>query len=131
MKNNSSSEQQQQLVVNNSNIITSLIGDHLTDGGGDRKKPKPIHIYLAVGRGNAVDSFRKPKRGMWDLFLEKLNTRGQQLRPGRGSAQIDYTNSFYVGNNCGREGDQHKDDLKFARACGLRFFTEEMLWAFE
>lgn len=82
---------------------------------------RPIHVYLAVGRGNAKDRYRKPETSMWDLFVRRFPE----------GFEIDYANSFFVGNNAGRKNDKTNSDLIFAERTGLRFFTEEFIYAFD
>jgi hypothetical protein len=40
-------------------------------------------------------------------------------------ASVDKAASFYVGDAAGREKDHSDSDLLFAKAAGLRFFTED------
>jgi len=66
---------------------------------------------------------RKPRRGMFDLFLKHFHDR-----------EIDYDGSFFVGDAAGRPahpeaGKEKKDhssaDYLFARNIGFRFFLPE------
>ena len=63
------------------------------------------------------DKFRKPMTGMWDFLIEKTKV------------EVDYKNSFYVGDAAGRiykdKKDHSSDDLYFAFNINLNFLTPE------
>lgn len=61
------------------------------------------------------DLNRKPLYGMWEFMEKNLN----------GDLKINYKNSFYVGDACGRPKDHSDCDIKFAINCGLNFKTPE------
>ncbi|GAA5905538.1 polynucleotide 3'-phosphatase [Sporobolomyces salmoneus] len=71
----------------------------------------PLRVFAALDR----NIYRKPATGMWDVFVEKHN----------GGLEIDYENSFYVGDAAGRAADHADTDRKFAMNCNLPFFTPE------
>ena len=76
----------------------------------------PLKAYLSTSKNH----FRKPSPKMWQLHIR--------------NREIDYKNSFYVGDAAGRikawDGNKKtkKDfscsDRKFAENCGLKFYTE-------
>jgi bifunctional polynucleotide phosphatase/kinase len=78
----------------------------------------PITIFCAVEK----DKYRKPCRGMWDIFLEKYN-----------KVDIDYEESFFCGDAAGRpdgwkrnvKKDFSDNDRKFAMNCKLKFHTPD------
>lgn len=70
-----------------------------------------LQLPILVLAATQTDSFRKPALGMWN-FLENEGNSG---------VVVDRTQSFYVGDAAGREGDHSADDLNFAKACGVRF----------
>ena len=63
------------------------------------------------------DIYRKPMTGMWDFLVKKMEV------------EVDYKNSFYVGDAAGRiykkRKDHSSDDLFFANNVNLHFFTPE------
>lgn len=65
---------------------------------------------------NKPVSFRKPAIGMWLHFVEELKEAG---------VEIDFEQSFFVGDAAGRPKDFSDSDLKFANTIGLRFHTPE------
>lgn len=77
------------------------------------------HIYVSI----ANDQYRKPNRGMWDLFLNDIRL-------------IPTEASFYCGDAFGPASDnplyQWADyDLRFAEACNIAYYTpDEILETF-
>jgi len=71
------------------------------------------------------DYYRKPMTGMWDFFVENY------------SEKIDIKNSFYCGDNAGREKnwikgfkkDKNSVDLQFAYNIGLKFEIPENIFS--
>ena len=57
------------------------------------------------------NEYRKPETGMWDFYTENRN--------------VDYEESFYIGDAAGRKNDFSDSDLKFAENIGIDFFTPE------
>ncbi|GAA5912573.1 hypothetical protein JCM6882_004806 [Rhodosporidiobolus microsporus] len=76
-----------------------------------RKLAVPLHVFAAFD----YDHFRKSATGMWDAYVEKFND----------GVEVDYTESYYVGDAAGRVGDHNDTDRKLALNCGLLFFTPE------
>jgi bifunctional polynucleotide phosphatase/kinase len=71
----------------------------------------PVYILAAP----LDDLNRKPIYGMWEFMEKNLND----------NLKINYKNSFYVGDACGRPKDHSDCDIKFAINCGLNFKTPE------
>ncbi|GAA5866558.1 hypothetical protein JCM3774_004014 [Rhodotorula dairenensis] len=71
----------------------------------------PVRLFIARGQ----DEYRKPATGIWDTYLRDYN---------EGRA-VDLNRSFFVGHLAGRSDDRSDIDLKFAKNCGLQFFTPE------
>lgn len=76
----------------------------------------PLLFFSAISK----DYYRKPLIGMMDLFIEK------------NKAQIDKTNSIYIGDAAGRKknnnykkNDHSDSDYKFALNCEIKFMTPE------
>jgi len=63
------------------------------------------------------DMYRKPMTCMWDFMINKMEV------------EVDYKNSFYVGDAAGRvykkRKDHSSDDLFFANNVNVQFFTPE------
>jgi len=78
-------------------------------------KPVPVKIFIATARGDVDDNYRKPNSGMWNLMTSLHE------------AQIDFDESFFVGNAAGRHRDLTNADKLFAENVGIRFFTEDVL----
>ena len=57
------------------------------------------------------DEYRKPETGMWDFYTKNRN--------------VNYDESFYVGDAAGRKKDFSDSDLKFAENIGITFYTPE------
>jgi bifunctional polynucleotide phosphatase/kinase len=70
----------------------------------------PIQVLAATDK----DAFRKPGLGMWDFFCKHFN---EGVIP-------DKTTSFFVGDAAGRKKDHGDTDLGFAKAVGIKFYTE-------
>lgn len=83
------------------------------------KNFKP-YVYISTGR----DIYRKPNRGMWDLFLEDFNKNPSEA-------------SFYCGDEYGPKSTnklytRNNNDTIFASNCGLAYYTpDEILGVFE
>ncbi|KAL3681272.1 hypothetical protein R1sor_024228 [Riccia sorocarpa] len=75
----------------------------------------PMQVFIACGKSNANDIYRKPATGMWQLLEEHFNA-------GR---IIDKERSFYVGDAAGRKKDHSAADLEFAKTLGLKFLLPE------
>lgn len=71
--------------------------------------PVPVVVFVACNR----DEFRKPDRGMWDLFSAEFNRVD------------DLAGCFFVGDAAGRPGDHSDCDRGFASRIGVRFLTPE------
>lgn len=82
----------------------------------------PLTAYLSTDK----DYYRKPSTSMWDLHITYI------------LPYVDLENSFYVGDAAGRikgwDGNKKtkKDfscsDRKFAKNCGIKFYTEQMFF---
>ena len=66
-----------------------------------------IEFMVAFGK----DEYRKPETGMWDFYTKNRN--------------VNYDESFYVGDAAGRKKDFSDSDLKFAENIGITFYTPE------
>ena len=81
---------------------------------------KYFDINFSIFISTTDDKFRKPMTGMWDFLLEKTKVN------------VDYANSFYVGDAAGRiykkKKDHSSDDLYFANNIKLKFFTPEKIF---
>ncbi|KAK2985488.1 hypothetical protein RJ640_004339 [Escallonia rubra] len=79
----------------------------------------PIQVFIACGLGKSVgqaeDTFRKPKPGMWHIMEQHFNS----------GLAINMDQSFYVGDAAGRQNDHSDADIKFAQAVGLKFYVPE------
>ncbi|GAA5890202.1 hypothetical protein JCM5296_002848 [Sporobolomyces johnsonii] len=76
-----------------------------------RKIGVPLHAFAAYD----YDIHRKPGTGMWDAYIERFNE----------GIEVDYTQSYYVGDAAGRPEDHNDTDRKMAINCGLPFLTPE------
>ncbi|GAA5986189.1 hypothetical protein JCM11641_002883 [Rhodosporidiobolus odoratus] len=76
-----------------------------------KKLGVPLHVFAAF----EYDHFRKSATGMWDAYAGQFND----------GIEVDYTESFYVGDAAGRVGDHNDTDRKLAVNSGLLFFTPE------
>ena len=72
-----------------------------------------VQAYILVAPLDDLN--RKPLYGMWEFMEKNLN----------GDLKINYVNSFYIGDACGRPTDHSECDIKFAINCGLNFKTPE------
>jgi DNA 3'-phosphatase len=70
----------------------------------------------------ARDRFRKPHRGMWELYIAHVTELGYEVE------NPQYAASFFCGDAAGRVGDFAATDLTFAMHCELRFITPEVLF---
>jgi DNA 3'-phosphatase len=70
----------------------------------------------------AHDRFRKPHRGMWEMYIRHLESLGYS------TSDPGYFGSFFCGDAAGRPGDFAATDLTFAAHCGLRFVTPERIF---
>uniref|UniRef100_A0A7S2SLG2 Uncharacterized protein n=1 Tax=Mucochytrium quahogii TaxID=96639 RepID=A0A7S2SLG2_9STRA len=76
-----------------------------------------LDLELSFLAATQKDAMRKGiSIGMWDYYLNTLL--------GCEDAEIDYEESFFVGNAAGRERDHGMEDKEFARQVGLDFLTE-------
>ncbi|KAL2620540.1 hypothetical protein R1flu_000745 [Riccia fluitans] len=75
----------------------------------------PMQVFIACGKSNTNDIFRKPSTGMWHLLEQHFNA-------GR---IIDKERSFYVGDAAGRKNDHSAADFEFAKTLGLKFLLPE------
>lgn len=73
---------------------------------------KRIVFFLAA----KYDWNRKPSPSMWNLFVNKFNS---------GVVPKD---TLFVGDAAGRPNDFSCSDRKFARNCGIKFFTPEQFF---
>lgn len=64
---------------------------------------------------------RKPETGMWDTFLLDLKKNGI-------TQDIDYMDSFFVGDAAGRSKDFLDSDVLFSKNINLKFITPEELF---
>lgn len=69
----------------------------------------PIKICVAISK----DMYRKP----FPTFFDKIK-----------NSYMDYENSFYCGDACGRPKDHGDSDLKFALNCKLKFMIPEHIF---
>jgi polynucleotide 3'-phosphatase len=58
---------------------------------------------------------------MWESFLEDLKSREI-------TQDVDYENSFFIGDAAGRKNDFLDSDLQFARNANLKFETPDDLF---
>lgn len=81
----------------------------------------PFWFYAATKEPKALPagqvSFRKPATGMWMHFQKEFEQDGAR--------ELDFENSFFVGDAAGRPKDFSDSDLKFATSLGLKFYTPE------
>lgn len=70
----------------------------------------PIRIYASIDN----DIYRKPYPTFWKIISENIN--------------INYNNSFYCGDACGRINDHNDTDYKFALNNNIKFYTPEELF---
>jgi polynucleotide 3'-phosphatase len=81
----------------------------------------PFWFYAATKEPKALPagqvSFRKPATGMWLHFQKEFEQDGAR--------ELDFENSFFVGDAAGRPKDFSDSDLKFATSLGLKFYTPE------
>jgi len=66
-----------------------------------------IEFVVAFGK----NEYRKPEIGMWEFYTKNRN--------------VNYDESFYVGDAAGRKNDFSNSDLKFAENIGITFYTPE------
>eukprot|EP00798_Chlamydomonas_sp_ICE-L_P022844 gene22844-30018_t len=78
---------------------------------------KQVGVPAVAIMSTMTDEFRKPKTGMWDFLVEKLN----------GGVQPDKSKCFFVGDMAGRDLDpnQSATDKEFAEANGIAFKIPE------
>lgn len=74
----------------------------------------PIFFFVATGD----DKYRKPKTGMFDFFIDYLNTHFKK--------QKRYI--FYVGDAGGRIQDWSDSDKVFAENCSIKFSTPDLFF---
>jgi len=76
-----------------------------------------LNIHFNILISTIDDKYRKPMTGMWQFLLDQTNIN------------VDYENSFYVGDAAGRiynkKKDHSNDDRNFAFNIKLEFFTPE------
>lgn len=72
-------------------------------------------VIFAATSNEDGDLYRKPAAGMWKFLQDELN----------GGVVIDKSGSFFVGDAAGRKGDHSDSDLMFAKAVGVKFFTQD------
>ncbi|CAK7275261.1 DNA kinase/phosphatase Pnk1 [Sporothrix epigloea] len=87
----------------------------------------PVKLYAATGR----DQFRKPRIGMWQEMVHELELLGEE----HGQRELDYDESFFVGDAAGRVAilrdlklvpqDFGCSDRNMAANIGLDFQTPE------
>lgn len=75
-------------------------------------------VYLALGG----KPYRKPDRGMWDLFLQQT-----EISPA--------PQSFFCGDAVGEEAEREEyrwadSDKEFAKNIGIKFYTPDEMWGF-
>lgn len=66
-------------------------------------------------------SMRKPQSGMWDSFLQDLKDKDVLQ-------EVDYDNSFFIGDAAGRKKDFLDSDLEFSKNINLKFQTPDELF---
>ena len=71
----------------------------------------PLSYYIAP----YINKYRKPIPGMWKHFKKVIGIL------------VNYKDSFYCGDACGRKGDYTQGDYLFAMNCKLSFKTPEEL----
>ncbi len=67
----------------------------------------PMQVFMSIGS----DEYRKPRTGMWRLFVERHN----------GGAAVDASRSFYCGDAAGREAPKEPGARKDHSAVDLKF----------
>jgi len=70
----------------------------------------PFQVLAATDK----DAFRKPGVGMWEFLCQHFN---EGVTP-------DKATSFFVGDAAGRKKDHGDGDMLFAKAVGIKFYTE-------
>ncbi|GAA5904485.1 hypothetical protein JCM6882_008921 [Rhodosporidiobolus microsporus] len=80
-----------------------------------RKLNVPLHAFAAW----EFDEHRKSATGMWDEYVRVNEAKG---------VEIDYPQSFYVGDAAGRPIDHADTDRKFAFNTSLPFLTPEQFF---
>lgn len=88
-----------------------------------RPSGKKSKTLLNLSSEELHDTMRKPLSGMWDSFLQDLKDNG--------SEEIDYENSFFIGDAAGRKKDFLDSDLVFAKNINLKFQTPDELFTNE
>lgn len=78
---------------------------------------KKLGINMRVFCATSQNKYRKPNPAFYYDFIP-YDTR----------VNLDYKNSFYCGDACGRKGDFSDTDYKFAKNCSLNFETPEHLF---
>ncbi|OWB59500.1 hypothetical protein B5S31_g4913 [[Candida] boidinii] len=80
------------------------------------KASKPSEDDVFASPIELHNSFRKPNTGMWDEFLELIDSI---------EGIVDFEESFYVGDAAGRPKDFSDSDKNFAKNIGLKFHVPE------
>lgn len=75
--------------------------------------PSQVGLPFQVLCATSKDKYRKPNSGAWDV-----------VTAANGGLVPDMDDCFYVGDAAGRARDHSDSDKEFARAAGLRFYTE-------
>ncbi|GAA5835725.1 hypothetical protein JCM11251_007409 [Rhodosporidiobolus azoricus] len=99
-------------------LISNQAGNTKQQEKFKKKMPllcRQLNVPLRVFAAFDYDHFRKSATGMWDAYVQEFND----------GIEVDYTQSYYVGDAAGRIGDHNDTDRKLAMNCGLLFFTPE------
>lgn len=70
-------------------------------------------VLAAIGD----DKYRKPNKGMWDMFIS--------LYP---ESNCHFSEEWFVGDSAGRPQDHSNFDLEFAKNIGIKFYTPEEIF---
>ncbi|KGR12005.1 DNA 3'-phosphatase [Candida albicans P57072] len=107
-------------------IVKELKGRDILDRISIYAAPKKPSTKNSKNTTNTIDEqmhakMRKPETGMWDTFLVDLKKYGI-------TSDINYKESFFVGDAAGRSKDFSDSDALFSKNINLKFITPEELF---
>ncbi|RCK66960.1 Bifunctional polynucleotide phosphatase/kinase [Candida viswanathii] len=97
------------------------IRDVFVYGSPKRPSGKKSRTLVNLSTEKLHAAMRKPQPGMWESFLEDLKSREI-------TQDVDYENSFFIGDAAGRKNDFLDSDLQFAKNANLKFETPDDLF---
>ncbi len=112
------------------NIMIDKVNNVLTDLLNEGIDP---WIFIST----KDDKYRKPNIGMWEYFINNFTKKSQDFLGDSGKSlvishnfnhEINFKESFYVGDAAGRPQDHSDSDLKFAEKIGILFNTPEEIF---